>query len=256
MRKDEGFAVLLKEPAAEPLAPLAFLSGVKDHKKDSARAFLLAQPGFLGRALTREAAQELAAAASAAGFAAATVEESAVQAPPPPIKALKIKVKDGELEIVAGGAIRTFAAEGVSVISAAAYDAPLPPLNLDPLKASVFAKIMRLAGMPVFSPVSDLANTETFFRADLLAENGELRLLLEPENLDFSTLGPDRTHSSLVNFRTLLSQLSAGGPGAVRSIFLDAFLAGRPLTALKSASAEACDTALSRLMLLSRRPGR
>jgi hypothetical protein len=115
---------------------------------------------------------------------------------------------------------------------------------------------MHLAGGEKFSPVSGTGPKETFFRADIMAENGELRLLLEPENMDFSTLGGARAHSSQQNFKAVLALLAARCPGAVRSCLLDPLLEGRPLAPFKYASAEACDAALSRLLLLAPRPAR
>lgn len=248
MKQNEGFAVALTDPAAEPLAPLAFLSG-RGLGRDAARAFLRSQPGFLGRALTQDAAAELAAAAGTAGFRTLIAAESAIAPPLPPIKVLKLDVRASGFGMTAGGAVKFVPFTDVGIISAAAYEAPVPPVNIDVLKAGLFVKMLRLAGAPVFSPVSESGSKETYFRADIVAEKGQLRLLLEPENMDFSPLGAARSPSSLENFKLLLDRVSAPCFGAVKNAFLAAFLGGRPLTALKLSSAEACDTGLSRLLL-------
>jgi hypothetical protein len=256
VKQSEGYAVLLCDPAAEPLAPLHFLAGLKGWNRDSARTFLLRQPGFLGRALTREAAAALTSDAAAAGFLAAIADEGSLPAPPPPVKVLKLSPGEDGFEVVTGGVLKTVAYATVTILAASAYDAHLPPPNMDALKDSLIDKLMRLTGTPAFSPVSEKGAKETFFRADILAENGDLRLLLEPENMDFSPLGLARAHSNLENFKTLLGRLAPRCPGAVSTPFLAALLANRPLAALKPSSPEACDAALSRLMFLSARPAR
>jgi hypothetical protein len=51
----------------------------------------------------------------------------------------------------------------------------------------------------------------------------------------------------------LLDLIAAPAFTAVKNSFLRAFIASKPLTALKVASPEAADTELSRLLLLTRR---
>ena len=255
------YALALKDAAAELLAPSAFLAGVKGYDRESARNFLRAHPGFLGRNLQLEAARELAAGASAAGFETLLVEETAIPAPPHPIEADRIEPKGNGFQARAGGALTFIPYETVTIFSAAAYDAVTLPDTLQALKPGLFEKLARLVGEP--PPPLPAPQRETFFRADIIfaierqrhplsgSEHSErLRLLLKPEKLDFSPLGPARSPSSLVNFRALLDTLSAPCFKTARNAFLQAFIAGRPLTPLKISSPEAADQELSRLLLL------
>ncbi|HNW44513.1 MAG TPA: hypothetical protein PKI19_08405, partial [Elusimicrobiales bacterium] len=190
----------------------------------------------------------LRAAAAAAGFEAMLVCEDAVPVPPIAVKPVKIEFKGSGFDFTAG-LIEFIPYEAVTIFSAGVFDAPVQPLNTDALRDNVFFKLRsRLPGPPPL-PEPRTAK-ETFFRADLIADGGRLRLLLEPENLDFSALGAERSHSSLVNFRTLLGKLAAPTFNAVKNGLLAAFLAGQPLANLKFASAAACDAELSRLLLI------
>ena len=253
MTPDILYAAALKETSAEPLAPAAFLAVRKGYTRDSARAFLRAQPGFLGRALTLEEARELQAAALAAGFEAVLARENEIPALPKAIKVTKLELNEAGFSATAGGALQFVDFGDVSVLTASAFDAPAPPISLDAIKRDViFEKIMSLAGEQPYAPITEGGARETFFRADLLAEGGQLRLSLDPENLDFSPLGAGRSHSSLINFRELLRLLSLSCPKAVINAFLPAFLAGRPLAQLKLAGPQACDVELSRLLLVLR----
>ncbi len=243
------YALALKEASIEPLAPAAFLTGVKGYNRDSARAFLRAQPGFLGRNLQLEAARELAAAAGLAGFETMLVEETAVQAPPRPIETEKIEPKGNGFNATAGGALTFIPYESITVFTAAAYDAFTVPDTIQGMNPGVFEKIARLVGAE--TPKVPAPVREIFFRADIISGTERVRLLLKPENLDFSPLGPARSPSSLINFRALLGTISAPCFTAVKNEFLLAFLAGRPLTPLKIAGPEAADLELTRLLLLT-----
>ncbi len=255
------YALALKEASIEPLAPAAFLAGVKGYNRDSARAFLRAQPGFLGRNLQLEAARELAAAAGLAGFETIVVEETAVQAPPRPIEAEKIEPKGNGFNAMGGGALTFIPYELITVFTAAAYDAFTVPDTIQAMNPGVFEKMARLVGAE--TPKVPAPVRETFFRADIIfslerqrhplsgSERSErLRLRLKPENLDFSPLCPARSPASLINFRALLGAISAPCFKALKNEFLLAFLAGRPLTQLKISGPEAADLELSRLLLL------
>lgn len=245
------YALALKDISAGPLAAADFLAGVKGYNKDSARAFLRSQPGFLGRRLGLEEARELKDAAGAAGFETVLAAEEEIPPPPTALKVSKLEFKDAGFSATAGGAIQFVEFAAVTLLTAAAFDAPAPPVSMAVVEAGLFEKLLRLAGAASPEPVTETGARETFFRADLLAEGGQLRLLLEPENLDFSPLGPGRSHSSLVNFRELLKRLSASCPQAASNAFLPAFLAGKPLPQLKLSGAEACDVELSRLLLVT-----
>ncbi len=246
-----AFALALKSAAAEPLTALPFLVSAGGYKKDPARAFLRRQPGFLGRNLTLEAAKSLKAAADAASLETVLFSEEDIKFPPAPLKAVKIEPKGSGFYAHAGGDPAFVKYEDINIIAAAAYDKPAAPTAAADLKPGVFDGIMRLAGVETYRPASRQPPKETFFRADIIAGNGAMRLLLEPESLDFSPLGPGRSHSSLTNFRTLLDTLAAPAFHAAKNAFLQAFLAGRPLTQLKVAGPEAADIELSRLLLLT-----
>jgi len=245
------FALALKKYDIEAPEAAAFLAAAGGYEKDSAREFVRRQPGFLGRDLTLEEAKTLKEAAQAAGLETALFSEDDIKAPPVPLKVLKIDPKGSGFYVTAGGAVTFVKYEDISVLAAAAYDKPAAPLSAEDLKPGVFDGILRLAGLETYRPVTKLPPKETFFRADIIAENGALRLLLEPENLDFSPLGPARSHTSLINFRALLDTLSAPAFHAARNAFLQAFLAGRALTPLKVSGPQAADTDLSRLLLLT-----
>ncbi len=244
-----SYSLALKEPEAEPLGAAAFLSAVKGYTRDSAREFLRGNPGFLARNLQLEAARDLAAAAGQAGLGTMLIAETELPAPPPPLEADRIEPKGTGFDARAAGAVTFIPYDSITVFSAAAYDARLPADTVPALEAGLFEKIARLAGAPVPRPPEP--RLDTFFRADIIAGNGTLRLQLKPENLDFSPLGPGRSPSSLVNFRALLGAISGPAFKAVKNGFLKAFVESRPLTDFKVASPEAAETELSRLMILS-----
>lgn len=248
-----SYALPLKEPAALLLAPARFLQASGGRTPDSARDFLRSQPGFLGRRLPLEAARKLAAAAAQAGFECLLVDEADLKAPPHALEPDRIAPKGSGFEARAAGAITFVPYDSVTVFCAAAYDAPAPAGTLRELEPGLFAKLAGLAGVP--PPPVPAPRRETFFIADLVAPREGLRLLLRPENLDFSPLGPARSPSSLQNFRTLLDTLSAPAFKAVKNRFLQALLAGEALTALKVASPEAAELEVARLLLLARRAG-
>ncbi len=242
-----GFAIIIKDPASPPLAAEGLLMA-RGLSRDKAREHLRRQPGFLGRGLDLAGARELAAAAGAAGFPVMLCAEEDIPEPPAPIRPAKVTPKGTGFEVTAGGGVTFIHFESVSVFTAAAYDAPVQPADLDGLKAGLFARIAELAGLaPRPRPAQ---RKETFFRADIIAGGG-LRLLLTPEELDFSGLG-SRTHSSLTNFRLLLDAVSGPCYKAAKNAFLAAFVASRPVTMLKLADPAACDAELSRLLLLAR----
>lgn len=243
------FAVAIKDPFAPPLAAAGFLSGIKGFNRDSAREHLRRQPGFLGRGMALVAAEELRAAAAAAGFETMLLQEEALRPPPPPVRPVRIEFKGNGFNYVASSVIEFMPYGEITILCAGAFDAPLPPPNTKALEDSLFLKIRgALFGPDPLSAVPR-AVRETFFRADILAGRQRVRLLLEPENMDFSSLGAERSQSSLVNFRTLLGKLSAPAFSAVKNAFLRAFLAGEQLAEFKLASAGACDTELARLLL-------
>jgi len=252
------FALARADAAAGPEAAAELLAAGGSLSRDAVRDFLRRNPGFLGRSLTRDGAEKLKAAAAAAGIECALFAEEDIVLPPVPLKALKIDPKGAGFYAQAGGALTFIKYEDIILIAAAAYDAPVPPPSQEALRTGIFEGIRRLAGLPGWQPVSAQPPKETFFRADLLiaSESGPVRLLLEPENLDFSPLGPGRSPSSLVNFRALLDTLSAPAFKAAKNAFLLAFLAGRPLAPLKTAGPEACDLGLSLMILLAdKKPG-
>jgi hypothetical protein len=243
------YAVLLKDPLAELLAPAAFLSGLKGSGRDAALAFLRLNPGFMGRNLTMEAARDLSAAAGQAGFETLLVPETALPALPKPLPAEKLEPKTGGFSARIPGAVVFIPYDSITIFAAAAWDAQVLPDTLQALKPNLFEKLAALAGMP--AQPQPAALRETFFRADIIGGEGPLRLVLKPEALDFSPLGAARSTASLANFRVLLDTLATPAFGAVTSSFLTAFLASAPLAPHKVASPEAADLALSRLILLS-----
>ena len=245
------YALPLKEAAIEPLAPAAFLSGVKGYNRDSARDFLRAHPGFLGRNLQLETARELAAAAEQAGFETMLVPETDLPLPPPCLETDRIEPKGSGFNARAAGALTFIPYDSIIIFSAAAFDAPAVADSIPALKPGLIEKLALLAGAPPMP--APTAHKETFFRADIIGGEERLRLLLKPENLDFSPLGPARSPSSLANFRALLGLLAAPAFNAVKNRFLQALIAAQPLTNLKVASPEAADLELSRLLLLSNR---
>ncbi|MDA8130225.1 MAG: hypothetical protein M0011_01845 [Elusimicrobia bacterium] len=243
------YALILSDPAAEPLAPLAFLSSQEGLSPEDARSFLRKNPGFLARNAPLERARGLSAAAAAAGFPALLVPETELPALPPTLQTEKISPAGAGIQ-ASGAAFSVFIPfDSITVLSAAAYDAEYLPDTLQALKQGLAAKLASMAGAP--PPSARNRVRETFFRADVVSGEGPLRLLLRPEALDFSAFAGKPAPSSLQNFRALLQQLSAQAFRARKNAFLAAFLAGRPLAALKTASPEAADTELSRLLLLS-----
>jgi hypothetical protein len=245
------YCVPLSRPGEAALAPLDFLASRPGGDRDKARTFLRANPGFVARRLAYEAAMELRAAAAAAGLDAGVTAEEDLPVPPPAARPVKVELAGTGFTATTAATRDFYPFESVRVICAGAYDAETAPLNLDGAKAGIIAELReKFFGPPAVA--LSAPPRDTFFRADLVLEGG-LRLLLEPEKLDFSPLGADRAPSALANFRLLLGRLAAPCFGALRNAFVPAFLASRPLAPHKAASAAACDTALARLLLLARR---
>lgn len=244
------YALALKDPAGA--VPTGFLSSVAGLEGEAALAFARANPGFLGRALQPAAAEKLIEAASAMGLDAALFAEEDLPSPPAPLKPAKIELSTSGFFAHVQEKKLFVKSEDISILAAWAWDARLPPASAAEAKADVFMELARLAGMQDAAAAAP-PRRETFFRADIMAaaDGAPLRLLLEPENMDFSTLGPKREPSSLLNFRLLLDGLAAPAFGAAKNAALLAFLAGRPLAPLKTAGPEACDAGLSRLLLLA-----
>ncbi|HCC48352.1 MAG TPA: hypothetical protein DEQ38_09610 [Elusimicrobia bacterium] len=245
-----SYAVILKDPAAPLAAAVPFLAGLKGQGRDPAAAFARANPGFLGRSLPLEAARALASGAAAAGFKTIIAAETDLPAPPPELAAVKIEPGDGGFHARTPGALTFIPYETVTIFSAAAWDAAYIPDTLQALKPGLFARIAALAGAGLPPPAAPVR--ETCFRADIIGGEVPLRVVLRPEALDFSPLGPARGPSSLENFRALLELLAAPCFQAVKNDFLPAFLAGRQLAGLKVASEEAAGLELSRLLLAPR----
>ncbi len=241
------YAVALKDAVPDREAAEAFLAG-RLGDRARAREFLRRNPGYLGRCLPRDAAARLRVEAADSALDAALFEEDSLKAPSP-LGTARLELKGLGLRAQAAGAEVFIRYEDVSLIAAAAYDAPAPAPDLSVLKDGLFSRIRGLAGAAAAEPEP---RRETFFRADVVAADG-LRLLLEPENMDFSTLGSRRAHASLPNFRLLLEDLAAACTGAASNAFLKAFVSSGNLTPLKVAGPEAADEELARLLLLGRR---
>ncbi len=246
------YALPLKDPSAELFAPAAFLSEKQGYTRDSARAFLRSNPGFIGRRLPFEAAKKLSADSGRAGFDTMLIPEAELPALPPAEEALKLEPRAEGFRAVTRSTALFIPYDAITIFSASSYDAEIPRDTVTALKPGLAAKIAALAGVPL--PPQPAPAVDTFFRADIISGEGPLRFLLKPESLDFSPLGPARSPSSLLNFRALLDTLSAPALGALKNRFLAAFIASQPLSELKVASPGAADTELSRLLLLS--PGK
>jgi hypothetical protein len=244
------YAAALKSPALPLLAPAGFLAAFTNTGEAEVAAALRQNPGFLGRRLTLEKARALAAAAARAGFETIIAAETDLPGLPPAIAAEKIETETGGFRAIAGRKPYFIPYESILVFSAAAYDAPAVPDSFAALKPALLAKLAALAGLPAPAP-GETAN-ESFLRADLIAGDAPLRFLLRPETLDFSAERPAPSPSSEANFRALLSRLAAPAFGAVKNHFLQAFLASAPLAPHKAAGPEACDAALSLLLLLAK----
>lgn len=240
------YAVALRAVQADTLAPAPVLTAA-GKSPDEAAAFLRANPGFLGRRLPLAEARALAEAADLAGLPALIAAEAGLPAPPPAVFPQKIELADDGFFATAAGS-RLFIPYGsVTVIAAAAYEAPVEPATLPALKTGLFSKLYALAGRPL--PPAAAPASETFLLADVIGGPGPLRLRLKPEDLDFSPLGAELSPSSEANFRKLLGELAARSFTAACSACLAALLAGRPLRPLRYAGAGACDEALTRLLL-------
>lgn len=246
------YAVILRDPLADPAAAAAFLAPRAGMGRDAALLFTRRNPGFIGRSLQLEAARALSADALKAGLAVVLAAETAFPALPPAIEAERAEAGTDGLSFRSSAAAFFMPYESVTVIAGAAWDARQLPDRLDSLKPGLFSKLAGLAGLaPLPEPAAPL---ETFFRADLVGGDGPLRVSLRPERLDFSALGGARAPSSLANFRLLLDRISAASFGAARNAFIPALLASRPLAPHKLASEEAADLALVRLLLLASSP--
>lgn len=240
------YAVALKAAEAPTLAPAPVLVAAGKPSQEAA-AFLRANPGFLGRRLPLAEARALAADADKAGFPTLIAAEADLPAPPPAVFPEKIEIADDGFYATAAGARLFVPYDSLTLIAAAAYQAPVEPATLPALKAGLFSRLYALAGRPL--PPAPAPASETRLLADIIGGTGPLRLRLKPEDLDFSPLGRELSLSSEVNFRHLLGEIAARSFRAAGSACLAALLAGRPLGPLRYSGAGACDEALTRLLL-------
>jgi len=240
------YAVALKAPQVPTLAPAPALAAA-GRSTEEAEAFLRANPGFLGRRLPLADARALADAAALAGWPALIAAEAGLPAFPPAVFPEKIEIADDGFYAEAAGARLFIPYDSVTVISAAAYEAPVEPATLQALKAGLLARITALAGRR--PPEIPAPARETRLLADIIGGPGPLRLRLKPEDLDFSPLGRELSPSADTNFSKLLGEIAARAFRAAGSACLAALLAGRPLEPLRYSGAEACDEALTRLLL-------
>lgn len=245
-----GFAVALTAAEAQPGPAAEFLAGRPGFSLRSAREYLRGNPGFLGRALPLDAAAEVRTAAEAAGLACSLFPEEALLPPPSPLKPRALRPGPSHFEVLSDRPPFFVDYAQVTALSAAGWEAPPPPSGRPALIPGLLRRLLEAAGADRLPPPAR-GPLETYFRADLVTSAG-LRLLLEPESLDFSGLegsGP----SAAANFRGLLLVLSSRSPGARRNLFLAAFLEGRDLAPLKVAGPEAADLDLARLLLTAPR---
>ena len=117
----------------------------------------------------------------------------------------------------------------------------------DKLENGLLARIPELAGRR--PPDFPAPARETRLLADIIGGPGPLRLRLRPEDLDFLPLGRELSPSADANFRNLLGEIAARAFRAAGSACLAAMVKGGPLGPLRYAGAEACDEALTRLLL-------
>lgn len=238
------YAVALKAAAAPTLAPAPALVAA-GKSPEQAAAFLRANPGFLGRRLPLTEARALAETAALAGWPALIAAEAGLPSPPAAVFPEKVEISDDGFYATAAGERLFVPYDSVTLIAAAAYEAPVEPATLAALKAGLLARITALAGRR--PPELPLPTRDTFLLADIIA--GPLRLRLKPEDLDFSPLGRELSPSSEANFRKLLGEIAARSFRAAGSACLAALLAGRPLGPVRYGGANACDEALTRLLL-------
>jgi hypothetical protein len=240
------YAVALKAPQVPTLAPAPALAAAGKSPGEAA-AFLRSNPGFLGRRLLLADARALADTASLSGFPAIIAAEADLPAPPAAIFPEKIELANDGFYASAAGTRHFIPYDSVTVIAAAAYEAPVEPATLSALKAGLLARIAALTGRP--GHVSPPQARETFLLADIIGGPGPLRLRLKPEDLDFSPLGRELSPSSEANFRKLMGEIAARSFRAAGSACLTALLANRPLGPLRYSGASACDEALTSLLL-------
>ncbi|MBI5745358.1 MAG: hypothetical protein HY952_12515 [Elusimicrobia bacterium] len=244
-----GYAVALAAASGDPRRAARFLAGLRGGDARQAAVFLRGNPGFLGRALTLAAAKDLMESAKRTGLPAALFAEEDLPPAPAPFSVTALTFLPDGVSVNYGEQELPLAYSDIASISAAAWDAPAPPPELRLLKAQTAASVITSAGGDAGEPYTP--PQETLLRADVLA--GATRLLLAPENMDFSALGPERSASSLQNLRLLLGRLRAAAPGAAVNATLAALLESAPLAPLKVDGPEAADLEVSRLLLLTSR---
>jgi len=245
-----GFAVALTAAEAHPGPAAEFLARRPGFSLRSAREQLRRSPGFLGRALTLNAAAELRSAAEAAGLPCAIFPEEELGDLPAPLKPGALLPGPSGFKFFSGNAPVFVNYSQITALSVACWDAPPPASGHAALLPGLFRRLLEAAGANRLPPPAR-GPLETHLRADLVTAAG-LRLLLEPESLDFSGLA-GRGPSAAANFRALLRELSGRTPGARRNLFLGAFLEGRDLAPLKLSGPDAADLDLARLLLTAPR---
>jgi len=213
-------------------------------RADAAAAFKKT-PGFLLENAELGKASAFNFRASAFGFETLLLSQKELKSPPPASALLKIEFKTDGFYYFSNATKEHIPFEAVKAVTACAFAVEMPPKDtsvteaglLDSLRARYFPFALpfgeKYSQAPVTPPPPSPVR-ETVFLADILTGGPiPLRLTLNCDEHDYSSLGEKKTLSSFENFRLLLGKLSSRAFGAARNPFLQALLGKKALNQLK-----------------------
>ena len=253
---NELYCVLHKDPGYSREKTAAFLAGERCIDLSEAAAAVKAAPGFLLENSSLGKASAFNLRASAYGLETVLLSHEDLQSPPPAMTVSKVELKTEGFYYVYGSVKEHASFEAVRMITACAFDIEVPVKEPAVMEAGLIATI-RARYFPFALPIGEKYHKpgtaplppapvrETVFLADIFTGGpAPLRLHIPCDEQDYSGIGPQKTVSSLENFRILLDELSARSFGTRRNAFLDALLKKEPLGPLKYPTVEAYEKEL------------
>ena len=231
-----------------------FLAAERCISRAEALAAFKRSPGFLLENAELGKASAFNLRASAFGFETLLLPQKKLKYPPPSSVLSKIEFRDDGFNYLSSIVREQLPYEAIRTLTAAAFSVEAPHKDesgpkaglIDSLRARYFPFALPF-GEKYDSPPPQPAGhpTVTVFTADILTcDPAPLRLTINCDDHDFSSLGAKKTLSSFENFRILLEELSGRAPKAARNPFLNALLEKKNLSVLRYPSAAAYENEL------------
>jgi hypothetical protein len=234
-------AVLVRSP--EGFAPAKVAGVLAKRAKAPALDFVAAARrawGVVAESLPAEDAEALAAELTAAGQAALAAPSTLLEPPPAPVPVAKAEMSAEGFDVVSGRANtlpERLPWARLSALCAGSLEIRSTTTVTETVSAELGEQAVRLGltmatGIPLLKGKKEVKRTvETRDRVltlDLLFLEPARRLRVDARAFDYSLLGAKMGHGSESNFLTLVSELAARAPRALRGKGTRALLARRP----------------------------